>query len=54
VYGGTGIFLRGSSDIFFKGIGENIEEQDEEVPQQHKHEDSEEHRGDNNGGSNCA
>jgi hypothetical protein len=33
---------------------QGIEEQDEEVPQQRELEDSEEHRGDSNGGSNCA
>jgi hypothetical protein len=45
----------GSSDIADREVVQGIEETGlREVPQQHKREDSEEHRGDNNGGNNSA
>ncbi len=42
-------------DITNREVVQGIEETGlREVPQQHKREDSEEHKGDNNGGNNCA
>jgi len=44
-----------SSDITNSEVVQGIEETGlREVPQQHKREDSEMHRADNNGGNNCA